>query len=190
MTDKPPVAADEHAADERDPSGASELGDAQLAFLITEADHFFRGELAHEQRASWLLALASGLTLALWRVMTMPAFQEASDLAFFLFMATLGCLSVAIALSLWALWPLAGGKHPRMLEPWGRDRDRIAASAHIGLPRVPARLAGPIGPTLWNHYLGHRRRAEVKGRRVVRINIMLFTSLFLGVASILATILE
>lgn len=183
--------ASQSGADERpepDPSGASELDDQQLAFLIAESDHFFRGELAHEQRASWLLALAAGLFLALWRLMSAPAFHEVNDLAFGLTLATLGSLTLAIALSLLALWPLAGGKHPRLLEPWGRDRDRHAAKR--GLPPVPKRLAGPVGPTLWNHYLAHRRRAEVKGRRVVRVNIALFVSLLLGASAILATLVE
>ena len=200
--DKPANASAESAADkvpektdaERDTSGsaravsAEQLGDEQLAFLVAESDHFFRGELAHEQRASWLLALAAGLLLALWRLMITDAFRESSDLAFGLILATFGSLTVAIALSLWALWPLAGGKNPRQLEPWGRDRDQ--AERADGLPLVPARLAGPVGPTLWNHYLAHRRRAEVKGRRVVRINIALFIALLLGAAGILATLVE
>ena len=167
---------------------AEDLTEDQMSFLITESEHFFRGELAHEQRASWLLGLASGLLLALWRLLGSASFQEAGNLAFGLLLTTFITLSCAIGLSLWALWPLAGGKHPRQLEPWGRDRDN--RQPRRGLPPVPKRLRGPIGPTLWNHYLGHRRRAEVKGRRVVRINIALFVSLFLGSAGILATLFE
>lgn len=173
---------------EPDTSGASELGEGQMGFLIAEADHFFRGELAHEQRASWLLALAAGLQLALWRLLSTDQFQEAGDLAFYMILITLGTLTLAIALALMALWPLAGGKHPRLLEPWGRDRDHSYTGK--GLPPVPKRLAGPVGPTLWNHYLAHRRRAEIKGRRVVRVNIALFVSLFLGASGFLATVLE
>lgn len=182
-------AANAATDNERDPSGASELNDDQLAFLVSEADHFFRGELAHEQRASWLLALASGLLLALWRLMGSHGFREYHDLAFGLLLATFASLTLVVALSLWALWPLAGGKHPRQLEPWGSDRDRGPMSSK-GLPPVPKRLAGPVGPTLWNHYLAHRRRAEVKGRRVVRINIALFISLFLGAAGVIASLFE
>ena len=173
-----------------------ELTAEQLEFFEREADHFFRGEMAHEQRAAWLLALASALLVAVWRMLSSAYGEHMPRLAFALMIATLLALVTAVALSLWALWPLGGGKKPGLLRPWRNrhsslDRTDGTYQTHpSGIPPLPRRFRVPIGDLVWYHYIAHRRRAEVKGRRVVEVTVALFVALFLGTAGILTSLLE
>lgn len=171
------------------PAGADAGGDmtAELqAFLDREADHFFQGEMAHERRASWLLALASGLMLALWRLLSADQAQRLSAPALGSLLAALAALAVTVGLCLWALWPLGGGLRPGLLSPWRR---RSSWDVPGELPPMPERLRRAPGMLAWNHYVGHRRRAEIKGRRVVWITLALSVALAAGTAGILLSVL-
>ena len=164
----------------------AELSSEHRAYLQQETEHFYRSELAHEQRASWLLALASGLLLALWRIMAGSDVQAVHPAVAISMLAHLGSLATAVLLSIWALWPLGGGLKPGVLGPMRRKRARsqLQDSASTAPPSMPEYLRGPIDPIVWRHYTSHRRRAELKGRRVVRATLSLFFALFIGACNV------
>lgn len=142
-----------------------------VEFLKKEADHFYESELHSEQRASWLLTIAfAGLAAILnafvlisegkLNARTLPALRVCC-LTFF----------VTICSSLWALWPLQGGRGTLSL-PW---------RSHPGIPPVASRNA-----TTWEqHYVSHRRRAEIKVGRVVVTLIWLMISIFVSAFAVL-----
>ncbi|MEM9493109.1 MAG: hypothetical protein AAGC55_28425 [Myxococcota bacterium] len=188
MSDKSQAAPPASGQPERVPA----LTPEQREFLDKETDHFFNGEMAHEQRSAWLLTLASGLLIAAWRVLNSSALKM-DDLAFYLLTATVVSLLCSVALSLWAIWPLGGGRNPGQLRPWaskGSNTRALANAADGSLPGIAPRFRRDIDTIVWEHYIAHRRRAEVKGRRVVRVTLFLFLSLLLGGAAIMATLFD
>ncbi len=174
---EPPAPAPAAAATNND-SGA--LSDQHLAFLDREAEHFFQGEMAHERRASWLLALASGLLLALSRLATSDYVDTISRPSLIFLMLTLGALVLSVALALWALWPLGGGVRPSLLRPWRRASSWDEPGT---MPPIPARFRVSATALTWSHYVSHRRRAAVKGRRVVWITLTMAFALACSCAS-------
>ena len=159
----------------------------KLEFFEREADHFFRGELAHEQRAAWLLALASALLVAQWRAIGPAGTSSMTTLSFVLMVGTMLALVVSVGLSLWALWPLGGGRNPGLLRPWKSRHSSHDPSASGSTPILPERYRVSASELIWSHYMAHRRRAEIKGRRVVCVTISLFVALLVGAAGILST---
>ncbi|GAB4569725.1 MAG: hypothetical protein Tsb0020_24000 [Haliangiales bacterium] len=172
---KPPAPAPAPAADD---DGA--LSDQHLAFLDREAEHFFQGEMAHERRASWLLALASGLLLELSRLASSDYVDTISRPSLIFLMFTLGALVLSVALALWALWPLGGGVRPSLLRPWRRASSWDEPGT---MPPIPARFRASATALTWGHYVSHRRRAAVKGRRVVWITLTMAFALACSCAS-------
>lgn len=145
----------------------SELLQANAAerreFLNREADHFFQAEIQHENRANWILVIASGaLYLFLSQVSPVSASSIETASRWLLIagslMASISCLLACVA-----IWPLEGAR-----ARWGGIRRTSA-------PRAP-NLSGDFA---LRHYLAHRSRASVRARQVSRAIVALVIALLL-----------
>lgn len=142
------------------PDDATEARSGYLDFLKLESEHFYKAELQCEQRASWLLTVAFGAL-----AVVLNAFEGVSDgklrpsIAPFLSLTAL-LLFTTISTALLAIWPISG------------RRGRLH-----GLKASPDRMppANTEALALWSeHYLAHRRRAEVKAARITVTVLILF----------------
>ena len=138
-----------------------------IEYLKAEAEHFYRSEIHSEQRASWLLTIASGTEALVLNAFVLIRDGKLHERIRPLLFVCSVLLFITIGLALLALWPLAGGR-PQLARPW-------QASAALPIKRVDA-----CAP--WeDHYLAHRRRAEQKVLRVVWT--LLFLLLGIGAGS-------
>jgi hypothetical protein len=138
----------------------------RLEFLKVEAEHFYKSELHSEQRASWLLTIALGV-----EAVVLNGFVLLSDgkiharVAPVLLVCSM-LLFCTIALALFAIWPLEG-RSGKLARP-----RRVRSSSEAACMALPFS---------WEeHYFAHRRRAEIKTRRVVWTLISLLSAIGVG----------
>jgi hypothetical protein len=141
--------------------------EARCTLLKQETDHFFQAELYHDQRASWLLALASALLTIVLGVLLAISDGKLSARGRPLLILATASFSGAILSGLFALWPLAG-------------RDGTLWMP-IGRPESPRGLClGDLTPE--THYQAHRRRAGRKANRIVCVLVWLLLGVLLALA--------
>jgi hypothetical protein len=138
--------------------------------LKQETDHFFQAELHHDQRASWLLGLASGLLTAVLGVLVVMNDRRLATSGRELMIWSAGAFGVSILLSLLALWPLAG-QNGRLWNPFNSRARRGEEKAHKPF-------------TVESHYAAHRLRARYKANRIVYVIVSLIIGVTLGVSGV------
>lgn len=129
---------------------------AQRELLLHEADDFYKAELGHDQRASWLLALCSALAIGLAGfLLSMAKGGAPAGWVPIVVWVAFALVALATAVTLVSLWPLRG-RHARFWLP-GRRHTRAASGASAHAPV-------PTGDDAWyvDHYRAHRCRAERK----------------------------
>lgn len=147
--------------------------ESRLMLLRQEADHFFQAELYHDQRASWLLALASGLlTLVLGALLAMNDGKLAKGGRSFIIIAATS-FGIAILFALFALWPISG----RTGRLWNPLRKHSSRQESCGL-----------GLTVQAHYEAHRLRAAIKANRIVLVIVALVAGVAFGLCGILMSL--
>ena len=131
-----------------------------LEHLYHEADHFFKAELASEQRGSWLLALNVALAAALISLLVvkwtnLPTSMLNIYRVLVIIVFGLVCYSCWVALlTVVPLWGRNGGE-------WGKTKKNWSDSLD------PDRLSNPTS-LAWKHYVRHRIRSEIKADRIQR----------------------
>jgi hypothetical protein len=142
---------------------------SRFDLLRQEADHFFQAELYHDQRASWLLALASGLlAVALGVILSMNEGKFAKSGRPLMIIAA-ASFTAAILMGLVTLWPISG----RAGRLWNPFRKQVSRSA-----------SGVRHLTAESHYEAHRLRAASKANRIVWVIICLTLGILIGLCGI------
>src|SRR5260370_34662332 len=128
------------------PNGGEDENGRKL--LQQEADHFFQAELYHDQRASWLLALASALLTVTLGVLLAINEGKLDKSGRPLIMLAAGSFAGGILFGLFALWPLAG-RDGTIMESTSQDfessRFCLAGSNTGRSPRGASTARGPQG---------------------------------------------
>jgi len=121
--------------------------------LIQETDHFLQAELGHDQRASWILALCSGILFTVASYIISIKKGDINDFNIIWLQLSMLFLSVAILIIVLALWPLAGkkGKFWRLSHKVSGTNERKQFSMEW----------------YWEHYTSHRLRAKKKANLIV-----------------------
>ena len=156
--------------DEVDDSQNRDAGN-KSTWLGQEADHFFQAEMYHDQRASWLIALATGLlTLVLGSLVAISdgKLKPAGRTWLILSLIFLGA---AVLLGLISLWPRAGREGTFWI-PFRFTRRHRAYRQQRGYSEGSEEA----------HVRAHQLRAAKKADWIV----LLISSLFLGVLFALA----
>ena len=122
--------------------------------LALEAEHFFQGELAQDQRASWLLTLDIALFAGVIGLRSTQSIESASPVASWLLVFSAIMFFFAGIAAVIAIWPVAG-KKAALWSPFRR-------------PAKTDESLNDLNVDQWfeEHYNAHRLRASVKGRRV------------------------
>jgi hypothetical protein len=142
---------------------------SRLNLLRQEADHFFQAELYHDQRASWLLALASGLLTVVLGAMLAVNDGKLAKSGRPLMIIAAACFGAAIVLGLFTLWPISG----RAGHLWNPFKRR---GSHVG--------SGVCDLTVESHYHAHRQRAASKANRIVLVIICLMAGVLSALGGI------
>ncbi len=153
-----------------------QFSEHEREFLDREASHFFQAELNHEQRASWLLGLASGLLALVLAAVVGSREGKIGAGGFGLLVGSASALVVCMVLALVALWPVSGHSAD-LWNPFRRLRDRTAPRHRLTVVDLSRR-----------HYTAHRLRAEVKATRVARALLLLLAGLVLAFAGLLRSV--
>lgn len=145
---------------------------AQRELLLHEADDFYKAELGHDQRASWLLALCSALAIGLaGLLLSMAKGGAPAGWVLIVVWVAFAFVALATAVTLVSLWPLRG-RHARF---WLPDRRRARTYGGRSAPV-------PEGDDAWyvDHYRAHRHRAE----RKVGLLVLALIALLLALISV------
>jgi amino acid permease len=153
-----------------DSESLSRLSKTQLDALIIETQHYYDAELAHDQRASWLLALSSGLLYAVISLITSIKKGELADNYnnFIYWLIFSLCFFSASGISfIISLWPLAGKNGNFWL--------------HIKTQQKISTKIEDMKSYSWiiDHYVAHRNRSIKKANTIIWGAVFLVIGLLL-----------
>lgn len=141
----------------------------RLTLLRQESDHYFQAELYHDQRASWLLALASGLLTVILGALLAVNEGKLGKSGRPLMMVAAACFGASILLGLFTLWPISG-RDGRLWNPLKKSNGRVANAV------------GNL--TAESHYVAHKQRAASKASRIVYVIVSLMAGVLLGLCGV------
>ncbi len=138
-----------------------EIEKNRIEYIRIECGHFFQGELASEQRGSWILTFNGVLLLAVGQCFTsLAAGGQVGKCSSVLFLLSMLSIAVSSFFAFRVIVPL----HGKEGDGWMDGAARRARSLGLG-SFDEKRIKGDMA-TEWKHLGRHRKRAEERSTRV------------------------